>query len=63
MVNILKVTKGVHPVELTCDEQGVRIEGDFNASHKRKHFKPKKKQLFNLFYRQSENRLFAAVYL
>ncbi|KAG0740704.1 hypothetical protein G6F57_011205 [Rhizopus arrhizus] len=34
MVNILKVTKGIHPVELTCDEQGVRIEGDFNASHK-----------------------------
>ncbi|CAO3665927.1 unnamed protein product [Rhizopus stolonifer] len=36
MVSTLKVTKGVHPVELTCDEQGLRIEGDFNASHKLK---------------------------
>jgi sphingosine kinase len=34
MVTTLKVTKGVHPVELTCDEQGLRIEGDFNASQK-----------------------------
>ncbi|CEI98689.1 sphinganine kinase lcb4 [Rhizopus azygosporus] len=36
MVTTLKVTKGVHPVELTCDEQGLRIEGDFNASQKLK---------------------------
>ncbi|KAI9254297.1 ATP-NAD kinase-like domain-containing protein [Sporodiniella umbellata] len=36
MVYSLKVTKGVHPVELTCDDQGLRIEGDFTASKKMK---------------------------
>lgn len=34
MVRSLKVTKGTYPVQLTIDEQGLRIEGDLNAAKK-----------------------------
>lgn len=34
MVHTLKVHKGSHPVQLTFDEQGLRIEGDLNAATK-----------------------------
>jgi hypothetical protein len=34
MVRTLKVHKGSHPVQLTFDEQGLRIEGDLNAAKK-----------------------------
>ncbi|KAI7897240.1 ATP-NAD kinase-like domain-containing protein [Mucor mucedo] len=36
MVRSLKVTKGTYPVQLTIDEQGLRIEGDLNAAKKSK---------------------------
>lgn len=34
MVRTLTVHKGSHPVQLTIDEEGLRIEGDLNASTK-----------------------------
>jgi sphingosine kinase len=34
MVRTLKVYKGSHPVQLTLDDQGLRIEGDLNAAKK-----------------------------
>ncbi|KAI9358828.1 ATP-NAD kinase-like domain-containing protein [Pilaira anomala] len=36
MVRTLKASKGSHPVTLTFDEQGLRIEGDLNAAKKSK---------------------------
>ncbi|KAI8877088.1 hypothetical protein K501DRAFT_230817 [Backusella circina FSU 941] len=36
MVTSLKVTKVHHPVELSFDEEGLRIEGDFNAGKQAK---------------------------
>ncbi|KAI8340473.1 ATP-NAD kinase-like domain-containing protein [Chlamydoabsidia padenii] len=36
MLHSLKVTKGSHPVELTYDGEGLRVEGDFNAHKKAK---------------------------
>jgi sphingosine kinase len=31
MVRSLRVSKVHHPVDLTFDQEGLRIEGDFNA--------------------------------
>jgi sphingosine kinase len=31
MVSSLRVSKVHHPVDLTFDQEGLRIEGDFNA--------------------------------
>jgi hypothetical protein len=31
MVSSLRVSKVHHPIDLTFDEEGLRIEGDFNA--------------------------------
>ncbi|CAO3613162.1 unnamed protein product [Cunninghamella echinulata] len=36
MVYTIKVTKVHHPVELTYDGEGLRIDGDFNAQKKAK---------------------------
>lgn len=43
MVRTLKASKGSHPVTLTFDEQGLRIEGDLNAAKKCKLDKEKYK--------------------
>lgn len=34
MVRTINVYKGSHPVQLTLDEQGLRIEGDLTAAKK-----------------------------
>jgi sphingosine kinase len=44
MIHSLKVAKGIHPVQLTYDGEGLRIEGDLNA-HKKGKVKPGKKHL------------------
>lgn len=41
MLCSIKVTKGSHPVELTYDGDGLRIDGDFNAHKKGKPPPPK----------------------
>ncbi|KAI8341314.1 ATP-NAD kinase-like domain-containing protein [Chlamydoabsidia padenii] len=36
MLHSLKVTKGIHPIQLSYDGEGLRIEGDLNAHRKSK---------------------------